>query len=240
MKPIYTAISLVILTMSCINKYKDKENSIEASENNTVIKTEEIKDYDVYDDIDLFKLDGINKIHKPVRYPYIIIEDKSKLEKRVVYKISYSDSVETVYKLYNGYWTSLHEWETDTGYAITYQYIKPDKIIELDYQGTWEKKDYHLHRASLYEKGIEIAYSYFGDKGIIINPKPENFQVVRKKANSIYRTSYEKKDSLLKVISNYTDIKENRIFFSDTSCYKTDGHSDFWWKYFGRQKINCN
>jgi hypothetical protein len=221
---------------SCMNKKKDSKKN----EHTSIIKTAEIYDLDVYDDINLFRLEGVNGIKKPVKYPYIKIEKVNDIEKRIVYKISNNDSIESRFKLENGYWASQHEWKTDTGYAITYQYIKPDKIIELDYQGTYRKKDYRLHSASLYEKGNEIAYSYFGEKGIIENPKPENFQILKSNANAVYKTSYETKEGLLKVISNYWDNKEARMFFSDTSCYKTNGHSHFWWKYFGGQKTNCD
>jgi hypothetical protein len=194
---------------------------------------------DVYDDIDLFNLQGLKQIKNPTKYPYIKIESLNN-QRKIIYKRSAKDSVERIYNKKNGYWTTTFELKADTGYIAVYEYIISKKIIELEYYGTYKKTDYHLHDAALIEKDKIITYSFWGDKGIDITPHPNNFEVVKKKGKAIFTDRIDKNNDALRIRSSSFDKIKNEIFYSDTSCYKINDHSWFWWRYFALEKsIKC-
>ena len=83
------------LWVSCLNKADNKNLS---NKDSTIVQTkldESINDSNVYDDFDLFRLEGLSKIERPAGYPYIKIKEISNNEKRIVYKSSNKDSTES-------------------------------------------------------------------------------------------------------------------------------------------------
>jgi hypothetical protein len=220
------------MTISCTSKSRKQKEE----ETNRVSF---ITDRNVYDDIDLFIMRGINKIETPNSYPYIKV-DSLENAKRIIYKISGKDSAERIYTKEDKYWTTSYEFKGDTGYTAIYEYITPEKIIELDYEGTYKKTGYYLHDASLIEKDKMITYGFYGDKGIDVSPHPYNFEVVRKKAKAIFTERIYSSHDMFSISSEYFDKTRNKIFYSDSSCYKINNHSWFWWRYFASdKKINC-
>lgn len=235
-----TFIAIVMCTcflvlLSCNGKTKN----VKEIEKLKVHMETNITDKEVFDDIDLYNLKGINKIATPLNYPYIKIDSLDKGKKRIVYKISERDSVERFYTLDNKHWTTTYEFKTDTGFSRVYEYISPMRIIELTYDGTYKKTNYYLHDASLIENNKEIMYSFFGEKGIDVNPKIENFDLVKSIAKAVFNRKFHNTDGMLFVTNSSFDKTENKIFFSDTTCYQTNNHSWFWWKMFGSKPVKC-
>ena len=226
----------MVLLFSCTaNSNKERK-----PEKQALPEKSTITDKDVYDDINLFELKGVNKISNPTEYPYIKIDSLGPNKKRLVYKISKNDSVERSYFKEDNYWTTSYENKMDTGYEKTYEYITPEKIIELGYFGTYKKQDYHLHHASSFEKNKMVTYNYWGDRGIALDPDIHNLDLIKSKVLAISTEKYEITNGILKIFVNTFDKKENQIVFSDTSCYDVGQHSVFWWYYFSfNTSIEC-
>ncbi len=199
-----------------------------------------IIDRNVYDDINLFILRGLNQIAIPISYPYIKIDSLGASRKRVIYKISIKDSVERIYEKKNDCWVTSYEFKADTGYIKIYEYIYPEKIIELDYLGTYEKRGYHLHDATIIKADKMVTYGFWDDKGINISPRPNNFEIVKEKAKAIFTENIYNSNDILTITSSSFDKMKNEVFYSDTSCYNVNSHSWFWWRYFSLDKsIKC-
>jgi hypothetical protein len=228
-------LNMVLLFSCSTNSSKEKK-----PEKQVLPEKSTITDKNVYDDINLFKLEGVNKISNPTKYPYIKIDSLSPNQKKIVYQVSKNISFERVYLKEDNFWTTSYEYKGDTGYERTYEYITPEKIIELGYYGSYKKENYHLHHASSFEKNKKITYNYWGDKGIVLDPDIHNLDLIKSKVLAITTEKFEIKNGILKILDNTFDKKENQFVYSDTLCYKVREHSVFWWNYFGfGTKIAC-
>ena len=202
---------------------------------------ETIMDSNVYEDIDLFKLEGIREIKKPINYPYIIIRSHGDFEKKIVYKRSLRDITELIYKRNGDYWESIHEYWMDSGYTRIYEYVKKDYIIELIYYGSPQKNGFHLDDLSIITNNKKTFYSFWDKKGPFIEPDIKNFDLVKNKANVIVTDEFNIKDGTLTIISNSFDKRRKEKFRIDTTCYNIGKHSLFWFREFGWSKeIECN
>jgi hypothetical protein len=229
--PFYKLLLLSFVGIACTSSSNKQETHKEK---------DNIIGVNAYDDIDLFNLKGLGRKEGLMAYPFIQIDSIDKFQKRIVYKISKKDSVERIYKKEKNYWTTFYEYRIDTGYTQTYEYIEPDKIIELDYEGTYKKTGYHLHDASIIAKGKMITYGFWGDKGIDIKPDPNNVEILKKRGKAIFTDSFFNRNDRLIIMSSTFDKIGNNTSYSDTTCYKVYGHSWFWWRYFAREPSKCD
>ena len=228
----------MVLLFSCTtNSNKEKK-----SEKQLLPDESTITDKDVYDDINLFKLEGVNKISNPTKYPYIKIDSLSPNKKRVVYKKTKNDFVERTYLKENNYWTTSYDYRADTGYDRIYEYIISEKIIDITYTGTWEKTNFHLADISEHEKNKIVMYVIHDYRSplIIVKPSIKLLELYKNKAVRILTDEYNIRNGVLKIVTNFYDINENKTYYKDTSCYPIENHSWFWWSHFRLHKsINC-
>src|SRR5260221_5488400 len=223
------------LWMFCIHRSnRDKKENKQIASIETNERNDAIKDKDVYDDIDLFNLQGLKQIKNPIKYPYIKIESLGN-QRKIIYKRSAKDSTERLYQKKDNYWLTSYLYKGDTGYFKTYEYITPKKIIEIDYGGTWEKTNFYLNDIFIHEKNSVITYviNSYGKQKINIQPGiniPEDF---KNKAERIITEKYNSENGILKIVKSIYDVPSNKVSYKDTSCYLADDHSWFWWSYFG-------
>ena len=233
----------IVFIIYYINRPEKKKTEEKAEKKSNIVQQQEpekIMDSNVYDDINLFKLEGIKLIKQPISYPYIKIEERNNHTKRIVYKRGSKDSIENIYQKDGIYWTTSYEYKADTGYLRVHEYITPDRIIELEYGGTWEKQGYHLHDASLIQRDSMITFGFGGEKGIKINPDPNNFEILKKTAKTFFIDKILVEKNRLVKIWTRIDNAHGYRFYSDTSCFEANNHSWFWWRYFRTKKIECN
>lgn len=243
-KKLKKAYPILMLTMTIASCKNSKDPEAEVHEIIPAVAKSvlsDITDTNVYDDIDLFKIEGVRKIEKPTTYPYIKVEDLSKTEKRVVYINSKSDSIERKYQIKGTYWTSSYEYRIDTNWVKVFEFVTPDKIIELDYFGRFDKTGYHLDDASETMGDKEITYSFWSETGPFIEPDVRLIDFVKKNAGVIITEDFENINGIMTIISNSFDRRTNIRFKADTTCYDVGNHSNFWFKKFGwDRKVKCN
>ena len=199
-----------------------------------------IIDSNVYDDIDLFNLEGVKEIKHPTSYPYITIRDQGKLTKKVIYKYTATDSTERVYEKKESYWIGFYEFRADSGYNRTYEYIQPNKIVRLSYYGSYMKTGFHLDDIFVIEKDKSTQYSYWSEIGLYIEPNINNLDLIKNKINVIVKEELQRENGVLIIYSKSIDKIKNRIFETDTICYNIGEHSWFWLEKFGQNnKVEC-
>ena len=223
-----------VIALSCNDSNQDSSRSVSRQDSSQTVKTKPvILDSNVYLDIDMFSMKGIEKVLHPIDYPYIVMRDIDPTTKRVVFKQSNSDSVEKIYKLTKSYWTSVREFKADTGYAMVYEYIMPEKIIELDYLGSLDKTNYHLHDVSITSKHGSTSYGFGGEKGIKAAPHPDRFEEVKKVATTIIKdTIYEKNNHTINIWRR-VDTDHGGWSHTDSTKYNIRGRSWHWIQEFG-------
>lgn len=192
----------------------------------------------VYDDIDLFKLQGIKKIRYPKKFPYIKIEETESL-KRVIYKQSFTDSVIREYKKEGEQWLTVYEERNDTGYNKYYEYITPKEIVQLGYNGTYEHTDYYLHDVSLISPNDHVIYILGNEPKTYEKPDLKLLDQYKSKAVDLLTYKYEIKAGILKVYTHRQGIKRPDQY-SDISCYEIGDHSRFWQQFFYGKPVTCN
>lgn len=237
-------ILIAFLFISCQNNSDNRKSGT----NESVIAENKIAgaiiDSNVYEDIDLFKLEGIGEIKHPLNYPYIKIENLNVSEKRITYKKGPTDIVEKLYQKRGMHWSTFSDFKADTGFTRTYEFIAPNKIIELNYYGTYQKTGFHLDDASIFEKNKRITYIFWNNRGSDIgpylNPDVKNLDLIKNKVNVIVTEEFTKENDILSICSKSFDKLSKEIFDIDTSCFNIGDHSWFWFEKFGQNnKVEC-
>lgn len=241
----YKKLILFIIPVLCISCANSSDNKKANNKDSAIVHGKEFEstiiDSNVYDDIDIFKLEGIGKIKHPTNYPYIKIENEGNAKMRIVYKYSATDSSESIYKKEKRYWLKIDEYWADSGYNRIYEYIQPDKITRLVYYGSHLKTGFHLDDIIVIKKNKSTMYSYWDKKGPAVEPKLETVSLVQKNCNVIITTTQSNESGTLKIISNSYDKRINKTIETDTTCYLIKDHTQFWFETFGwNNKVACN
>ncbi len=241
----YKKLILFIIPVLCISCANSSDNKKANNKDSAIVHGKEfgstIIDSNVYDDIDIFKLEGIGNIKHPTNYPYIKIENEGNAKKRIVYKYSATDSSESIYKKEKRYCLKIDEYWADSGYNRIYEYIQPDKITRLVYYGSHLKTGFHLDDIIVIEKNKSTMYSYWGKKGPYIEPDINNLDLIKDKVSVVVIEKFKRQNGILTAYSQSIDRIKNKIFESDTACYNIGEHSWFWFETFGwKNKVACN
>jgi hypothetical protein len=190
----------------------------------------------MFNDIDLFKLEGVGRMDS-VSYPFIRVVKTGADKRRVVYQSSEKDSAVRDYWRDGNYWTTRYRWLSDTGYFTTYQFILPQKIIELNYRDTAKYSDFILHDGSLIKTNSEVAYSFAGDRGISIRPGIDAIDSIRGKVSQIITDDFVIDKGILTCSAVSVDKKDTS--YNEKYCFQVGDHSTFWWRQFGAKSVNC-
>jgi hypothetical protein len=217
---------VMILLISC----EEKQKKAPVKQNNSV---------DIFDDIDLFRLEGSRRMDH-VSYPYIKLIKTTENERRVVYQSSEKDSTVREYWKVRNYWTTHFQWLSDTGYFTTYQFILPEKIVELNYNDTSKYSDFILHDGSIIEKNKEVIYSFGGNRGISIPPGIYAIDSIKNKVGEIITDIFLINNGVLTYsTSTISVINKKDTLYKDKTCYQVGSHSSFWWRQFSAKEVNC-
>jgi len=205
----------------------------ENKKNGDLSNTKEVSDSSLYADIDMFQLKGIDKIDTPGYFPNISIKKTIGDSIRITYRSTEKDSFVREYTLINKIWTTSYEHPADTGYEKVYEYILPEKIIELYYFGDLERKNYHLHDAAVINKNGATIYGFGGEKGLNVVPNPDRLNDVKKMAQTFMKDSIFEKNRVTYNIWERIDTPFEFSKYQDTVQYNVSGRSWHWIKAFG-------
>jgi hypothetical protein len=132
----------------------------EIKENEIAMKTE------FFEDINLFILEGVKKIESSPAYPYIEVEYISDNERSIVYHCSKDMMYRRKYKKSNDFWVTSFTTNGDTCSIITYEYVTPNKVIDLYYCYNDNISDTVLTDVSVFEGSTETIYDMENETNI--------------------------------------------------------------------------
>lgn len=184
----------------------------------------------LFDDINLYTLEGVRPLSARAMFPYISIQDLDSVTKSVAYQRGPGDSTVRIYTKENGYWTThYHSDEGDADYS-TWEYISPEKITELEYKMTDKKDVYLLNAVSLFSKDKSVTYIPDPKKNIRFNPVPTVLDSIQNDLSKMYLETQEHKGDTLTIIDTEVDVKTMKNLRSDTVQWNVGKHSWFWWR----------
>ncbi|MGV3540146.1 MAG: hypothetical protein ACO1OQ_10055 [Rufibacter sp.] len=198
-------------------------------------------DVKYYKDVDLYTMKGVGEV-APMKfaspfnsYPYIEMVRSGKS-----LKLSYVYDDASVYtqnynKLVDSLWVSIKRIEEGETYYL-YEYIKNKEILELEYIGNPEERDFYLTSIAI-NSNFKRTVWYF-EKGLIKKVPSANFKDYPfEKAKLIEISTVTIKDGVLKLIKKRSDKMEE-----EEICYKVGNLSYFWWATIGYrlEKIECD
>jgi hypothetical protein len=192
----------------------------------------------LYKDVDPFTLTGVQETTDPSNYPYIKIEELPG-KRKLVFVITYRDSVVVNFTRMPDHWLTVYTSKNDTGLIRTREYILPDRIIDLEYFGTAEKTDYHLHDVSVIEPNKITTYTFMDEKGLKLMPGINTVDSVKDKVPVIMTETMETVGNALRTTVAHFDRKLNKITYTDTACFKGGMRSWFWFRHFPGQLTTC-
>jgi hypothetical protein len=190
-----------------------------------------------YDDIDLFRLDGVNKVNE-LKYPHIVVDSVDK-NKRVLTSCYDQNKRDTAIYLFDGFsWNSEYSFWADTGTMTVATRIFPDKIVRLTYVGDSSRK-------------LVSSYSVFDGKHRrsfgLKAPKDLDLAALDSLTTNDSLTfrseeAFENQNEVLKVSVHTIDYMYDKTRDS-TICYHVGKHSVFWWlvfeKYVAGMETSC-
>jgi hypothetical protein len=140
------------------------------------LRTENDTASGIFEDINIFKLTGVNRLSS-IKYPYV--EIKSAKNKRIVtYHIKKGSTKIKEYSWSGEHWQALDKNKGDTCRLwLTYEFVLPNKILEFTYcdTSTWLLHDFNIISESK-------STAYVLDPGRHIKPSVENTQMAMKYA----------------------------------------------------------
>ncbi|HEV7783476.1 MAG TPA: hypothetical protein VGO58_19515 [Chitinophagaceae bacterium] len=192
----------------------------------------------MYKDIDPYTLAGVDEIKDPSAYPYIMIEEEND-KKKIVYMITRADSAVTLYEKKDAAWTMDYLEKADTGSQKTYEYILPDRVIELTYHGTSDETGFHLFKASVMKGDtIKTYYSRVGEKPVIV-PGPGAVDSIKESTPVVMMEKMDLLGDVLRIVVTHFNKTQNRISYTDTSCFSGGKRSWFWFRHFVPRAVSC-
>lgn len=183
-------------------------------------------------DIDIYRMQGVDEVDDKT-FPSIYIEKTGPGTRKVVFRNSREYSRVVPYEYEDGFWVGTWEERADTGFARFYQFSQPEKVIELTFFGTWDKENFRLRDASIFENNKHILYAWNGQPGFDVKAEVASFDIVRKKHDTVIEEVYVRSGGKLFVKQKNTDQYVSVPNYESERCYEIGNHSLIWFYHFG-------
>jgi hypothetical protein len=191
-----------------------------------------------YNDIDLFSLQGKEKLTTTPALPYIEIKDNSDSERVVTYHRSKDQVRSTVYKRNADAWCTVYSERGDTSTQTVYEYLQPDEITKLYYTPPSDSQPSLLQEVVVLEKWKETSFLV---EPLSIPPDVHVVGQVMPGANGTYLATITKLGGTLMIEGTKLDRKQ-KVTFHTKHCYEIGDQSYFRWRYLDPQvkPVSCS
>lgn len=184
----------------------------------------------LFDDIDLYNLEGVRPLPAKAMFPYINIQDLGTNKRRIVYQRAPGDSTERIYEKQNGLWTTHYPGLEDGVRTSIWEFISPEKITELEYTASQSRDAFYLTAVTMYSKDKSVSYIIDEKKKITFNPVATALDSVANDISTMYLEDQELKNGVLTLIDTKVDGKTKKSYPPDTLRRNTGNHSYFWYR----------
>jgi hypothetical protein len=150
-----------------------------------------------FEDINLYTLEGVGKIDRSPQYPYIELEYVDDNERNIVYHGSKDMVYRREYKKLNNIWTTSFTSNGDTCAIITYEYILPNKLMNLYYCYNNNINDTVLTDVLVFEGSSETIYEMGNERNIL--PGINVIDFAKSNSKSVFTKDITIKDNILEV-----------------------------------------
>ncbi|MEI3797627.1 MULTISPECIES: hypothetical protein [unclassified Chitinophaga] len=184
-----------------------------------------------YNDIDLFSLQGKEKLTTKPILPYIEIKENNDSERIVTFHRSKNQVKSTIYKKKADAWCTVYLETSDTTTQTVYEYLQPAKIIKLYYIQASNNQLPLLQEVVVLEKWKETSFLV---DNLPISPGVDVAKNVTPNANGTYVETITKLNGTLIIEGTKLD-GERKETFHIKKCYEIGGQSYFRWRYLNPQ-----